>query len=148
MLESRAREAAAWAAEAHIQTDGQDHEDLMDCWLAKRHAPPPQAPRADGPANPDHEPPEDPGGFGVQELDLGLGAGWETCSGLSTRWQPHRLLLQSDVEGTNPRVKHGLFCCRRDAVSPDGELTLAVSAVCLGRDRGGTRDQLGRMCYG
>ena len=145
-LEVCAREAAAWAAEAHILTDGQDHEDLMERYLATRqNARPSQAPAAED--GPDQEPPEDPEDLAVEDLGLGVGPGWEEYSRQSFRWHRHSL-LQAEVEGVNPRIRFILFCCRCGAVSSDGKLTSALKDDCLGHVGKGTQDQLRRIGLG
>ncbi|CAK0861103.1 unnamed protein product [Prorocentrum cordatum] len=51
---------------ARVQADGQDHACFVERYLAKRQASPPWAPPAGSPASPDHGPPEDFGGTGVE----------------------------------------------------------------------------------
>ena len=101
----------------------------MELYLQQRlvgRAPPPYPALAPGPDRPDQEPPEELGGFGV-----GVGPGWE-FSRASFWWRRH-LLLQSEVAGTNPKVKFMLFCCRCGAVSSDGKLTTSIPDWCYGR---------------
>ena len=142
-------EAARWAANVHVESDGQDHEDLMEAyWKAK------------GAVEAVPEDPDDPepsveadassngGGAGSSShVGYAVGACWEEFDDASFWWRGHNL-LEADVLSRTAHVSSVVFCCRCGTVASDGKLASGLAGWRPEQAKAGGVDQLRRIKKG
>ena len=146
-----AQESARWAACVHVESDGQDHEDLMEAYWKSRGSASVEDPEApEAPDDLEAEPQASDGGGGVGSSSLvgyGVADGWEEYADASFWWRGHNL-LEAEVLSRTAHVSTVVFCCRCGTVASDGKLTTGLTGWCPGKARAGGVDQLRRIKKG